>query len=114
MTAAYLGAEDVGGRATFHVLLQSGSEDKARQLLSEFHLYIDQQTGTILKTRSYVFHPEAIENHSTWEVFYSDYRRAGTALVPYQIERFIDGQRHSNITLSAFRTDVAISDTEFE
>ena len=114
MTAAYLGSEDVRGRAAFHVLLQSGSEDKARQLLSEFHLFIDQQTGTLLKTRSYVFHPEAIENHSVWEVLYSDFRRAGTALVPYQIERFIDGQRHSTITISTFRTDVAISDSEFE
>jgi hypothetical protein len=114
MSATYLGAGEVQGRSTFHVLLVSSSEDKAKQLLSELHLYIDQQTGVLVKTKSYVFDPDAIQNHSDWEVYYSDFRRIGTALIPHQIERFDAGQRHSTVRLSLFRTDVVINASEFE
>src|SRR5688572_19855679 len=93
-TITLLGTEDVRGRMVSHVRVVSG-DDAADQMLSEYHLYIDRLTGLLLKTRNYVFDPDAIENHSVWEVYYSDFRRVGSAIFPFHIERHIDGQRHS-------------------
>jgi hypothetical protein len=83
-------------------------------ILSEYHLYIDERTSLVLKTSTFVFSPNIIQNHSTWETFYGDYRKVGGVLVPFHIENYLSGQKLRDITFSDVQVGVSLSSAEFE
>lgn len=118
MQVSYEGMEQ-HGRETLHHLkfLATPRSEKTRwadELMSEFHVYLDAQSLLVRKTRSFVFAPNAIENHSTWEVSYSDYRVVAGVLMPFRIERFDNGQKLDEVVFTNVRVNVGIADSEFE
>jgi hypothetical protein len=101
--AVFHGTTDVRGVPAFHVEVYrhpDGPLGGAIRLLTDYHVFIDANSGQILKLQNLAFSPNALENNSKWEVYFSDYRPISNVLVPFKIERFLDGQRNSEVVLS--------------
>lgn len=115
----YLGPDTVDLKPVFHLKLDAmphGKDEqvnKAESLISEYHLFIDQQSFLVLKTAKYVFSPHAIENRSLWETLYSDYRNVNGMVIPFKIENLVSGQKFSTTIFEKVTTDVPLSDQEF-
>jgi hypothetical protein len=111
MRATYLGEETTGSRPTFHVKLSAAPKgknprrDALESVMSEYHLWIDQQSFVVLKTATYFFSPNAIENRSLWETYYSEYRTVNGILMPFHLDHFLAGQSFSTTTFSSIRID---------
>ncbi|HSA92121.1 MAG TPA: hypothetical protein VLE48_03850 [Terriglobales bacterium] len=84
------------------------------EVTSEFHVFLDAQTLVVAKTRTFVFAPDAIENRSTWEVRYSDYRMVNGVLMPFRLERFDNDQKLDEVVFSNVRVNVGIADSDFQ
>lgn len=116
MSAIYVGLEKVSDRQAYHVRFNAAlpeDKDGSEKLISEFHVFIDQATGVVLKTQSFAFSPDAIQNYSTFEIYYGDYRQVNGVLMPFRVESYSDGQRLSTVTFTSVQTNVGISDSEF-
>jgi len=115
---AYLGVQDVNGNPAHHIRLSSLPMDSTPQDLedriSEFHVYIDVNSSLVLKTLGFLFSPEAMENRSTLETYYSDYRRVGSFLVPFHMSRFLSGHKYCEITFTSVDTAVTVPDSDFQ
>jgi hypothetical protein len=120
MRLVYVGDEMVSSIPVFHLKLdavpkgKSAHADAIESLISEYHLFIDQQTFRIVKTAKFVFSPNSVENRSLWETFYSDYRSINGVLMPFRIENFVSGHQFSTTVFTNIITDVLLSDQEFE
>jgi hypothetical protein len=120
MEALFVGVQEVRGRAAYHIKFVAAPEKKDADMdaievaLSEFHVFLDGQTLVVLKTWNYVFAPNAIENSSRWELYYSDYRNIGGVLVPFRIERYDNGTKLDEVAFTSVSTSVGIADSEFE
>lgn len=118
MQAFYEGLEQDGAQTLHHIRFVATPRSErtrwADEVMSEFHVYLDAQSLLVRKTRSFVFAPDAIENQSTWEVRYSDYRPVGGVLMPFRIERFDNGQKLDEMVFTNVRVNVGIADSEFE
>lgn len=112
------GTEQVLDRPVYHLKLVARSSDpRTRNLeaiLSEYHVFIDQQRFLVLKTSTFVFSPNVIQNRSTWETFYGDYRNIGGVLVPFHIENYLSGRKLRDIVFSDVQVGVSLSNAEFE
>jgi hypothetical protein len=119
MRVSYIGEGVVGARPVFHLKLDAVPKgrdahiDAIESLISEVHLFIDQQSFVVLKTAKYVFSPNALENKSLWENVYSDYREVNGVLMPYRLESFVAGQAFSTTTFSSIAS-VTLTNAEFE
>lgn len=112
------GSEQVLGHPAFHIKIvakpTSARTQQIEALLSEYHVYIDQQTYLVLKTSTLIFSPTVLQNHSPWETYYSDYRNVGGLLVPFHVENFLSGQKIRDITFSDVQVGVSLNAAEFE
>ena len=90
----YAGLEDIDGNPTHHLRLSVIPTDKTppelADLMSEFHVWIDQNRLLALKTRHFDFSPEAIQNRTPVDIVYSTHR-TGTAL-PFPITLHVTSQ----------------------
>lgn len=120
MVAEYLGQEVVGGETADHIkfsMAPNGKDkkiDDLEQLISEYHVFISTVSHRVLATRTWIFSPEAVQNHSSWETFFTDYRDVNGVLMPFHIENRLNGQEIRDIVLSVVREDASISDSEFQ
>ena len=118
MNLTYVGVEKVYGLAAYHIMFTlvptDGTPSEVVAQISEFHVFVDVQTFLVTKTQSYIFSPEAIENRSLAEMYYSDYRSINGLLVPFQVSRYISGEKYCDITFSSVTTDVGLTDTDFQ
>ena len=114
----YLGAVEVAGRPAHHIrisaLPKDGTPPEIEELISEYHVFIDFQTLLPVKTITFDFSPEIIENRTPVETYFSDFRSVGGLLIPYRITRYIWGQKDSDITLTNVRLNVGLSDGDFQ
>jgi hypothetical protein len=114
----YVRLEQVNGRWAHHIRFtaKSNRPDKAAivELISDYHLFIDAETFLVLQSQQRVFSPNGIENNSIWVSSFSDYRSVQGVLMPYHIERWADGQKHSEMVIEAIQVNAGISDAEFE
>lgn len=112
----YLGVEEVNGRKAHHIRLTALPSDNTpveiEELVSEFHIFIDAETKLVIKTQSWDFSPDAIENRSKVETYYEEYRAVGGVLVPFASHRFVAGQKFCDTVLSDVRLDAVASGTE--
>jgi hypothetical protein len=115
MNVTYVGLEQAQGRAVFHVKFNVSATQQydTEPLISEFHVFLDQQTSTVVKVQYFVFAPNAIENRSTWENYYSDYRNVSGTLMPFHIENYLARQKVNDIVLSAILVNTGIPDSIF-
>lgn len=113
----YLGVENVADRPAHHIYIYALPTDdtapETERLISEFHVYVDSQTLLVAKTQGFLFSPEAIQNRSVVETYYSDYRQLDDFLFPVHLTRFIDGNKDSEIVFSSVQVNAGVADTEF-
>jgi hypothetical protein len=110
---SYVALENLGTSTVHHLVFRAASPDPLELLISEFHVYLDSQTYRIVKTATWVFAPDAIENRSLWETYYQNYQQINGMLVPMGITHFLAGTKFDDWTFESVRTDVPISDGEF-
>lgn len=115
----YVGLEKLGENSVHHIHVSTGASgkskfaDAAERIISDFHLYVDAQTFMVVKTARYVFSPQAIENHSLYETYYTDYKKVDGIWMPFTITHFLSGQKMDDITFDRIQLNTAIDDTEF-
>ncbi len=117
LQAKYVGIESVSGQPAFHIRLSMAAADEApadvQDLISEFHVWIDQASSLVVKTRSFDFSPEALQNRSPVDTYYSDYRQQDGAQVPFHMIRYVDSQMDSEIVFSSISLNAAVSTADF-
>jgi hypothetical protein len=115
---SYIGLEQVNGSSAHHIKLTSlptdGTPPDIEAIISEFHVFIDSQTGLVLKTWSYDFSPVIIENRTLVETYFGDYRQINGVAIPFHTVRFVAGQKFSEIVLSSAQVNAGLSDAEFQ
>ena len=118
MKVAYVGLEDIAGRPAHHIRLAALPTDdtpaEIEESISEFHVFVDAESMLLVKTLGFDFSPEAIENRSPVETYYSDYRPVAGLLIPHRITRYVAGQKDCEITLTSVLLNVGLADSEFE
>ncbi len=77
-------------------------------------MFIDAQSLLLVKTLSFDFSPEVIENRSPVETYYNDYRPESGLLVPHTLTRYVAGQKFCEITITSVQFNVGLSDTDFQ
>lgn len=114
----YVGIENVAGNPAHHIVLTSLPTDstptKVEALMSEFHIFVDVQSFRVVKTRSYMFSLDAVENRSSCDTYYSDYRIVQGVVVPFRITERVSGQSYSDISLSNVTLNSGLSDSDFQ
>jgi hypothetical protein len=114
------GDDMVGGRPVFHLKLSARPRGKNAQVdaleavISEYHLFLDQQSFVVLKSAKYVFSPEAVANRSLWETVYSDYRKVNGVMTPFRMEHFVSGQKFSETVFTNMTAGAALPDSDFQ
>ena len=120
LQATYVGSEVINSTPVFHIKLNARSrgpgqrDDAAVNLISESHIFIDQQSYKVVKTTKFVFAPDAIQNRSLWETVYSDYRAVDGIQMPFHIETFVSGRKFSTVLFTSIQTGVAMTDGDFQ
>jgi hypothetical protein len=119
MEIAYMGLEAVGEVPAHHLRISAAPQgnskraDEIEAIISEYHLYLDTQSLVLLRTKRFVFSPEAIENRSDFETLYADYRRVDGVLMPFRITNFIAGEKLWDITFRTIQLNSGVSDSDF-
>lgn len=114
-----LGTEEINGVTTSHIRLSvvpaAGNDFDAQveDLMSETHVWIDQQ-GLVVKARTFLFSPEAVQNRSPLDLYYSDYRRVDGFLVPFHVVREIERQKDSEMTFTSIDVNAKLSEADFQ
>ena len=118
MNVIYVGLEDVNGQPAHHIRLFASPADQTppeiEEIISDFHLFLDARSLLIVKTLSYDYSPDVIENRTLVETYLEDYRAVGGLAVPHRITRFIYGQEQMRIILTSVRLNVGLPDSEFQ
>ena len=120
LRVTYVGSEEINATPVFHLKLdalprgKSQSLDATLSLLSEYHIFIDQQSYKVVKTAKFVFAPDAIQNRSLWETVYSDYRSVDGVQMPFHMENFIAGRKFSTSVFTTIQTGMALPDSDFQ
>jgi hypothetical protein len=114
----YVGLENIDGNPAHHLRLSVIPTDNSSpvfmDLMSEFHLWIDEKSMLVVKTRHFDFSPEAIQNRTPVEIFFSDYRVQDGATVPFHLKRFIATDEQFEITFSDIFLTTAVSPADFQ
>jgi hypothetical protein len=112
-----VGQEVVNGIPASHIRLSmapAGSSDmQAEDLISETHVWIDQQ-GLVIKARVFIFSPQVLQNRSPVDLYYSDYRLVDGFLVPFHISREIAHHKDSEITFNSIDVKARLSEADFQ
>lgn len=114
MGVAYAGEEIIGAATAYHLIFQAASSDPLDVIVSEFHVYVDSKTFRVLKTATWAFAPDAIENRSKWETYYDGYQPVGGILMPTHITHFVAGQKFDEWSFTSTRTDISVADGDFQ
>lgn len=119
MDILYVGLENVGSSTVHHIRVsaaargQSQRADAARRLMSEFHIYLDPTSSFVWKTKRFAFSPDALENRSDLETYYTDYRQVNGVWMPFTLAKYLDGQKLHDVTFDSVELGVALSDADF-
>jgi hypothetical protein len=101
----FVGTETVSGRPAWHIQIWStptdGSSADLTKTISEFHVFVDQATAHPVKLITYDFSPDAMENRTPVETYFSDYRNISGALIPFHMTRYASGSLQADIVLSS-------------
>ncbi len=114
----YIGKDTVNGISVHHIVLTFLPTDAtpvdAEALISEFHVFLDAQSLTLVKTQSFHFSPVAIENRSICDTYFTDYRKVQGVMIPFHITEQVAGQPYSEIVVSDVALNSGLSDADFQ
>lgn len=119
MNVAYIGLETVNATPVHHIrffvssqVLPDGS-NSLDPVISEFDVYLDTQSLTVVKTKRFLFSANAIENHSDWETYYFNYQAVNGVLMPFHMQHFLAGQLAEDFVISSFQMNASFSSQDF-
>lgn len=114
----HAGVEVVAGRPAHHLRLSASPTDNTppeiEDMMSEFHVYVDQASMLVVRTRTFIFSPEAVQNRTAVETYYDDYRQVGGVPIPFHIRSYISGRLETEIRLTTVSLGAAVSDADFQ
>lgn len=114
----YLGEEEVDGRVAYRIHLWASPVDgrpaDLEKWISEYEVFVDAETGLVVKSIGYIFSPEIAENRSPVETYYGDWRVDGTILAPHRVERWVSGQPDSVWVFKRVRVNSGVSASLFQ
>jgi|SRR5579859_168683 len=110
---SYVSTETLRASPVHHLVFAAASPDPLQKLISEFHIYLDTKSLRVVKTANWVFAPDAIQNRSLWETYYDNYLSVGGVLFPMHIQHFLAGTQFDDWNFASVRTDVPISQNDF-
>ena len=113
VSVSYVALENLGTSTAHHVVFRAASSDPLELIISEFHVYLDPQTFRVVKTATWAFAPDAIENHSLWETYYDNYQPVSGVLVPMHISHFVAGSKLDDWNFTSMNANVPIADGDF-
>jgi hypothetical protein len=119
MNAVYVDVETLAGSQVHHIRFYAPSQSlpdgslSLDPVISEFDVYLDTQSLMVVKTKRFIFAPDAIQNHSDWETYYSDYRSVSGLMVPFHVQHFLAGQLLENIVISSVQPNSSIPSQDF-
>jgi hypothetical protein len=119
MNVSYVGLETVNGTAVHHIQFFASSQrlpdgtNTLDPIISQFDVYLDTQLLTVVKTKRFLFSPNAIENHSDWETYYFNYQSVGGVLMPFHIQHFLAGQQAEDIVISSLQMNASFPTQDF-
>ena len=116
MNIKYVGLEQIGAGSAYHIQfnVSPAGQDDFETLISEFHVFLDQKTFVVVKTSNFIFDPIALQNRSTWETYYGDYRSVNGALASFHVEHFLSGQKVNDVVFTHVEINKGVSDTVFD
>ena len=119
MNIAYIGPETVNDVPVHHIrifaspqTLPDGSQT-LDPIISEFDVYLNTANFTVVKTKRFLFSPNAIENHSDWETYYFNYQPVNGVLMPFHIQHFLAGQQSEDVVISTYQMNASLSSQDF-
>jgi hypothetical protein len=114
----YVGLENVNGLPAHHLRFSmmpiDATQAQIEDLISEFHVYIDQASLLVVRTRSFNFSPETLVNRSAVDMYFGDYRQQDGALVPFHLVRYVAGNKDSDIVFTSVSLKANIPDSDFQ
>lgn len=119
MNISYVGPETVNDVPVQHIRIFASPQtlpDGSQTLdpvISEFDVYLNTQNFTVVKTKRFLFSPNAIENHSDWETYYLNYQPANGVLMPFHMQHFLAGQLSEDIVITNVQMNASLSIQDF-
>jgi len=114
----YVGLENVSGNPAHHLRLSMLPADKTppeiEDMISEFHVWIDQLSMLVVETRHFDFSPEAIQNRTPVDIFFSDYRQTNGTMIPFHMSRRVANQIQCEIQFSTISLAATVSASDFQ
>jgi hypothetical protein len=118
LQAQYVGLENVNGAPAHHLRLSmlpiDGTPVQIEDLTSEFHVWIDQSSLLVVKTRSFDFSPETPQNRSPVDIYFGNYQQQSGAQLPLHLIRYIAGQKNSDIVFTSISLTATNPDSDFQ
>jgi len=120
MNVIYHGIETLGSSQAYHIEFfapaQSlpGGSVTLDPIISEFHVWLDSQSLTVVRTKRFMFSPDAIENHSDWDTYYTDYHPVAGVLMPFRVQHFLAGKLLEDITFANFQMTSGFATQDFQ
>lgn len=120
MSISYVGLEPLNQTQVHHIrFFASGSSSGSaigslESTISQFDVYLDSQSFNVVRTTRLLFAPDAVENHSDWDTFYTDYRPVNGVLMPFHIQHFLVGQQAEDIVFTSVQTASAFPSQDFQ
>lgn len=117
MNVDLVGTVDVNGRPAYQIrftaLPTDNTPPEIEEMISDYTVFLDSQSLLPVKTLSYDYSPEIIQNRTLVETYFSDYRFVDGVPVAHRVTRFIRGEKVMETVLSDVRLNVGLSDAEF-
>jgi hypothetical protein len=113
----YVGMETVNGSPAHHLSLSMSPTDttpsEIEALISEFHVWIDQASSLVVKTRTFDFSPDTPQNRTAVDTYLGNYQRQQGALIPFHVTSYIAGHKDSDIVLTSINLNASVPDSDF-
>jgi hypothetical protein len=114
----YIGLENVNGNPAHHLRLSvlpvDNTPSEIEDMISEFHVWIDQTSLLVVETRHFDFSPEAIQNRTPVDIFFSDYRQSNGTTIPFHMSRRVANQIQCEIQFSTISLAATVNASDFQ
>ncbi len=106
---AVLDDSSVAGRATARAKVATGRQNiqYRRQIKDEAEVQFDKETGLIVAISRQQFADQSLDLSFTLTTTFSDYRRLGDLVLPYQLRRYVNGVLIETIAVDAIELNPA-------
>jgi hypothetical protein len=112
-----LGEEDLASGRAQHIRIwtepNDGTEPLVSKLLTEAEFWVDSNSQQIVRARTYIFSPEIINNRSTVDVYYSDFRTVGSRQIAFKMTRLIEGTKTQEMVVNSAEFGVGNKEADF-